>query len=115
MSNIKLSEIHRFPIKGFSGQSLQFAQLNPGHGIPHDRRFAITNSTTTNGEWMPARSFFINAVNDGMQKFDLQFSTDENLITLGGTGEENIRILLNNPKSLEEANQQIATFMARLE
>ena len=111
MSKIHLAEIHRFPIKGFSGQRLESTLLEVGHGIPQDRRFAITNGTTTNGEWMPARSFFINSVNDGMQKFDLEFSGEENRITLGGAGSESIEIVLDDPGSLEEANRHIAEFM----
>lgn len=112
MGKIQLVEIHRFPVKGFSGQRLDATQLEPGHGIAHDRRFAITNGSATNGEWMPARSFFINAVNDGMQKFDLQFPNEENVITLAGAGGMEIRIVPDDPKSLVEANRQIAEFMA---
>ncbi len=111
MSEIQLSGIYRFPVKGFSGHSLFQAVLKPGHGILHDRRFAITNGTASNGEWMPARSYFINAVNDGMQKFNIEFMADENLITLGGNKGQEFSIVLDDPESLEAANAKILSFI----
>ena len=63
MGEIVLNAIYRYPIKGFSGQPVDRIKLEAGLGIAHDRQFAITNGTETNGEWLPPRSFFINSVN----------------------------------------------------
>lgn len=34
--------VHRYPVKGLSGEALERANLDIGRGIPHDRRWGIT-------------------------------------------------------------------------
>lgn len=36
---MKLLEIWRYPVKSLSGERLERAVLNPGLGLPHDRRW----------------------------------------------------------------------------
>lgn len=38
----EVREIHRYPVKGLSGEALAGANLDIGRGIPHDRRWGIT-------------------------------------------------------------------------
>jgi uncharacterized protein len=42
-----IHSLFRYPVKGFSGQPLDFIQLNTGQGIEGDRSFAITD-----GSWV---------------------------------------------------------------
>ena len=109
MTNPTLQSIWRFPVKGFPGQTLSSTDLIKGAGIPGDRRYAITNGTVDSGEWMPARSFFINAVNDGMMKHKLSFKN--NCIVLENTRGKKITIAPDDTEKLEGANAQIAEFM----
>jgi uncharacterized protein YcbX len=39
--------LHRFPVKGLAGESLDALELAPGAGVPHDRRFALLRGDTT--------------------------------------------------------------------
>ncbi len=111
MGDITLKAMYRYPIKGFSGQRLNETPLEPGRGIVHDRQFAITNGTETSGEWQPPRSFFINAVNDGMQKFSIRYSEDDKRIDLENDAGLKISFQMDDQDSLNEANVRIAEFM----
>ncbi|MGI9351907.1 MAG: MOSC domain-containing protein [Rhizobiaceae bacterium] len=110
MAETILEEIYRFPFKGFPGQKLEKTVIEDGKGIPGDRRFAVTNGTVDTGEWMPARSFFINAVVDGMSKFGME--NDGNKFSLKNIDGNKLEILLDDPESLADANEKIARFMA---
>ncbi|MEM7216181.1 MAG: MOSC domain-containing protein [Pseudomonadota bacterium] len=111
MNPVKLEAIHRFPVKGFPSQSLKQARLELGKGIPGDRRYAITNGTVSNGEWMLARSYFINAYNDGLQKFDVCENTNDGSLTLKNPDGHEMNLLPENPQSLELANLQLERFL----
>lgn len=109
MSETILQKIYRYPVKGFPGQQLQTTKLIKGAGIPNDRRYAITKDTIDTGDWMPSRSFFINARVDGMSKFKCAF--DGETIELKNIHDDELSFELNNPKSLEAANAEIDNFM----
>ena len=109
MTNPTLQSIWRFPVKSFPGQTLTTTDLVKSAGIPGDRRFAVTNRTVDNGEWMPARSFFINAVNDGMMKHQVSFKNDS--IVLENTLGKKLTITPDDPETLEAANANIVEFM----
>ena len=111
MSQINLSKIYRYPFKGFSGQQIASADLEPGRGIAHDRRYAITNGTVNNGEWVGPRNFFINAVNDGMQKFKIDYREEDRSVWLKNTVGMELEIELDNPASIDRANASMANFM----
>lgn len=48
-----LTSITRFPVKGLSGESLECIELEPGHGLPHDRRYALALADTEFDEQHP--------------------------------------------------------------
>jgi len=77
-----LESIYRYPVKSFTGEELGKTTVNASEGLPDDRRYAITNgiSNTMDGAWLTCRSFFINAVNDGLLKFANE--SDEDWVTL---------------------------------
>jgi len=109
MSNAILEKIYRFPVKGFPGQLLETTSMIEGSGIPHDRRYAITNGVNYEGEWLRARSFFINAVVDGMSKHKMQF--DDETITLSNTQGMDVTFKLDDAESIERANEAIIEFI----
>ncbi len=104
-----LKYIYRYPVKGFPGQKLEDTNLVKGAGIPNDRRYAVTKGTIDTGEWMPSRSFFINARVDGMSKFKTNF--DGETVRLENIEGSKINFELNNPKSIKQANTKINDFM----
>ena len=109
MTETILQKIYRFPMKGFPGHRLEKTELNKDTGIPHDRRFAVTNGVEDTGEWMPSKSFFINSYVDGMSKFKCAF--DEKSISLENIKGETLGFEMGDPSSLERANTKISTFM----
>ncbi|HTJ02244.1 MAG TPA: MOSC domain-containing protein [Methylovirgula sp.] len=41
MSRVEIKRITRYPVKGLSGETLDSVTLSMGHGLPHDRQFAL--------------------------------------------------------------------------
>jgi len=59
---MKLNEIWRFPVKSLSGQRLESAVLNPGLGLPHDRRWGLARpggDAAQGGVWVPKSQFLV--------------------------------------------------------
>lgn len=53
----RVERIMRYPVKGFSGQSLTRASVRPGCGIPYDRALALANGRQgipRDGQWAPS-------------------------------------------------------------
>lgn len=44
---MQIASLHRYPVKGLAGQSLDAIELAAGAGVPHDRRFAILRGDTS--------------------------------------------------------------------
>jgi len=109
MTKTILDKIFRFPVKGFPSQQLSATTLQVGIGIPLDRRFAITKGTVDTGEWMRARSFYINSTTDGMSKFE--FSLDGDIIRLRNVEGMELTIPLDDPTGIAAANERIIQFM----
>jgi len=109
MTQTILQTIYRFPVKGFPGQKLATTSLIAGRGIPHDRRFAVTNGTEDTGEWARSRNFYVNAVCDDMMKHKLEF--DGNEITLQNIKGEQITFSIDDVDSFTLANKKITDFM----
>jgi len=59
---MKLHDIWRYPIKSLSGARLERTVLNPGQGLPQDRRWALalpgTDAAEGNG-WRPKSQFVV--------------------------------------------------------
>ena len=54
---VTVTDICRYPVKGLSAEHLERVALEPGEGLPHDRRFALAHGATTfdphNPQWLP--------------------------------------------------------------
>jgi uncharacterized protein YcbX len=51
---MNVSALHRFPVKGLSGESLESVDLRAGFGFPLDRIFAVTDGSLDFDESRPA-------------------------------------------------------------
>jgi len=59
---MKLHEIWRYPVKSLTGAPIVRTVLNPGQGLPHDRRWALAlpGSDAAQGKgWQPKSQFFV--------------------------------------------------------
>jgi len=113
MANTVLETIYWFPVKGFPGIQLETSRLVAGAGIPNDRRFAITRGVESNGSWMPARSYYINARADGMLKFAIN-ATSENELKISNPAGNSIVVSFNDNDSISKANEELADFIQHL-
>jgi ferredoxin-NADP reductase/uncharacterized protein YcbX len=74
--NPVLSRIIRYPIKGLPGESLERTHLVPGHGIPHDRRFAIENGSRPalgHRKWADCKHFVRLTVNENLVRYAVRY------------------------------------------
>jgi uncharacterized protein YcbX len=110
----KLSQIFVHPIKSFPGISLDTVALSKGEGLPNDRRFAITNgiSNTMDGAWLTCRSFFINAVNEGLLKFSVEMDGDT--IRIRSPEGLGLSLRIGDQEGLAIANRRLADFVSSL-
>ncbi|MGB7285787.1 MAG: MOSC domain-containing protein, partial [Salaquimonas sp.] len=109
-----LSDIFTYPVKSFPGLRLSKTIITKGEGLRDDRRYAITNGVTNtlDGAWLTCRSFFINAVNDGLLKFSNE--SDEDTITLASPNGFRITWRKGDVEGLKFANSKMAEFIAPL-
>jgi len=73
---MKLSEIWRYPVKSLGGQRLSKTVLNPGQGLPHDRRWALANPGTDAADgkgWQPKKQFTVLVREFALAKLGCQF------------------------------------------
>ncbi len=71
----RLARLVRYPVKGFGGQDLDTAVLQPGRGLPHDRALAVTNGTTEvepGGAWTACQAFVRLTRNTDLPRYRLQ-------------------------------------------
>lgn len=59
---MKLDQIWRYPVKSLSGEAIQRTVLNPGQGLPHDRRWALAmpdSEAVADKAWHPKSQFLV--------------------------------------------------------
>ena len=59
---MKLKEIWRYPVKSMTGHELNETVLNPGLGIPFDRRWALARTdgeALDDGQWASKKNFWV--------------------------------------------------------
>ena len=114
MDKTRLEAIHCFPIKGLPAINLSNTDLVVGRGIPNDRRYAITNGTISDGKWMPAGNYFVNAYNDGLLNFKVTNVEQTSCISITNPDNKEIQLKTDNPQSLELANLTLERFISQL-
>lgn len=116
-STAALAAIHRYPVKGLAGQDLAEVTLREGEGLPCDRRFALTNtvSSTMNGQWMACDSFFINALHDGLLRFETTFDEASGTVRITSPHGGEIAFAADDPASLERASSMLSLMLEPLE
>ena len=85
---MNLSEIWRYPVKSLSGASIQRTVLNPGQGLPHDRRWALAladGEAVKDQGWHAKAQFFVQARDHALATLQCQFDDRSGLFTIEGT------------------------------
>lgn len=89
--SMTVASIYRYPIKGLSAEELASVVLAPAQCIPHDRRFALANSTTridpTNPDWQPKTRFFMLMRNEKLARLHTRFDEQSGIVTIEHRGQ----------------------------
>lgn len=109
-----LASLYRYPVKGFSGQTLTEVKLEPGRGIPMDRFLGIANGhAVIPGEgWAPCQGFVRMTRNEGLPCYSLNFDPERLRLTLNAPMGGCASISLSEPDTWEHANQAIASWFS---
>jgi ferredoxin-NADP reductase/uncharacterized protein YcbX len=110
MNSPRLSKIYRFPLKGFSGQSLSFAHCLADQGITFDRAFAVSNAQraiAAGGNWTACQAFVRLTKNPSISRFVARFDEDRLTLRLTHPSAETLIVALNDPASIELANAKL--------
>lgn len=84
---MKLSSIWRYPVKSLTGEILEKTVLNPGLGLPHDRRWAFANAggeAFDNNEWHPKSQFLVLVREFALAKLKCRFDEASGLFSVRG-------------------------------
>jgi len=113
--SVKLDEIRRYPVKGFNGEALGEAVLEPGEGIPHDRRFALAHAASQfdrdNPEWMPKRHFLQLQRDERLALLDARFDPDTGILTMFRDGRQVARGDITQPLGRTLIEQFLQAFI----
>ncbi len=103
--------IYRYPVKGLTGQRIPRVDLRPGTGIPHDRRFAISNGHSRppgDGAWTARAAFFHLAKNADLTQIGVTFDGHELAVQHPQLGQ--LSISVDQPESITQASAALATW-----
>ncbi|MDA9009040.1 MOSC domain-containing protein [Alphaproteobacteria bacterium] len=106
-----LEFLQRYPLKGFPGQRLAAADLEPGKGLAWDRHFAILSGAASDepipGGFIRAVNFIQNTYTDDLQKFSMNFDFDGGRVTLTSPTGEIAVFDLKQPESWIENSSKL--------
>jgi len=86
---MNLHEIWRYPVKSLSADPLHRVVLNPGLGLPHDRRWALARADgkAANGQdWQPKSQFVVLVREFGLAALKCKFDDRSGVFSLEGPG-----------------------------
>ena len=111
---MNLSEIWRYPVKSLTGQSMDRVVLNPGMGLPHDRRWALARpdgQAATNTDWHPKSQFYVMVREYGLAELKCQFNDLSGLFSLEGPNGLKASGNLASPEGRAEIEAAVATHL----
>ena len=110
-----LARLCRYPVKGLSAESLEFADLIPGHCLPHDRRFAIAHGASrfdpAHPAWQDKRQFLTLMTHERLAELRVSFDSDSGVLTVERHGRQVVRGNVTKPVGRDLVNQFLAAFM----
>lgn len=112
---ITVQKICVYPVKGMSPQPLDEVTLQPGDGIPGDRRFALVHAASSvdplNPTWAKKRNFLVLAHDEKLAQLETHFDLDTGMLTLSRKGHQVARGALSTPTGRMLVEQFLAAFM----
>jgi uncharacterized protein len=110
-----LAFLYRYPVKGLTAERLIRADLTPGKGVPHDRRFAIAHGSTrfdpAAPEWLPKTNFLQLMRNERLAQLNARFEPATGLLILERDGKTVVRANTGDAAGRMVIEQFFAAFM----
>ena len=110
-----IAQIHRYPVKGLSPETLSHASLTPGEGLPGDRRFALHVGTTPfdpdSPTWMAKTNFLMLMRDERLAKLRTRFDDASNVLTVERDGKRVAHGDLSEPNGRMVIEQFFAAYM----
>ena len=97
---MKIREIWRYPVKSLSGAAVERTVLNPGQGLPFDRRWALALQDTQAAqgtEWQPKSQFAVQVKEHAMAALSCTFDERTGLFGVKGPGALHVEANLMAP------------------
>lgn len=112
---ITITTIHRYPLKGLPGESLDSTTLEPGEGLPHDRRFAMAHGSTQfdpkNPQWLPKTNFLMLMKDEKLAQLRARFEPEAGRLIIERGGKQVVCGTVTEPLGRTLLNQFFASFM----
>ncbi len=87
-----LMHIRRCPVKGLNAEDLDCVTLEPGAGLPGDRRFALAHGSSAIDpmapKWMPKNAFHMLMNDPRLAALDTDFDEAEGMLTIRRNGRQ---------------------------
>jgi uncharacterized protein YcbX len=113
---VTVADICRYPVKGLSAEHLQQVVLEPGEGLPHDRRFALADGATTfdphNPQWLPKSHFLMLMRDEKLAQLTVRFEPDSGELSIERDGRQVVHAKATEALGRMVISQFIAAFMA---
>ncbi len=113
---ITVARICRYPVKGLSAEDLDRVALEPGEGLPHDRRFAIAQGSTQFDpkapQWQPKTNFLMLMRDEKLAQLGARFDPETEILTLEREGKQVARGKITEPMGKTLIGEFFASFMA---
>lgn len=98
---VTVADIRRYPVKGLNGESLDTIELREGHGIAHDRRFALAHASSqfdrSNPHWLPKQNFLTLLRDERLALLDARFDPDTGMLGIQRDGRQVARGDITQP------------------
>jgi uncharacterized protein YcbX len=113
---VTVTDICRYPVKGLSAEHLDRVALEPGEGLPHDRRFALAHGATTfdphDPKWLPKTNFLMLMRDEKLAQLAVRFEPDSGELSIERDGRRVVHAKATEALGRTVIGQFIASFMA---
>jgi uncharacterized protein len=111
---MRIASLHRYPVKGLAGQSLDALELTAGAGVPDDRRFAILRGDTSfdasHPRWVAKEKCVMLMRDTALARLRTRYDERTSVLALDADGEPALEVDLSSAEGRERA----AAYVARI-
>lgn len=112
---MRVERITRYPVKGLSPEQMEEVELQPGEGLPHDRRFAFAQGDSAFDPaapaWLPKRNFACLMANARVAAIHSAYDPRSGVLALRAEGMAPLLADLADPAGRDAAAAWITAFM----